>query len=368
MIAKKPKVAIFYDWLNQWGGAERVLLDILKVYPQAEIFTLIHDPKKTNWLPKKHKVHTSIIQNLPFSKKSKLIYTPFYSLALEQFNFSNFDLVISTTSVNGYCLLTSTQTLFICYLHNTNRYLYQTPKQFELLEPLLKIYKKIDFVHSQRPDYLLCNSQTVQKRILKNYHRQSQVVYPGIDLSFFKPALKNTKNKYFLVISRLVTHKRIDIAIKACHQLNLKLIIVGQGRDQQQLKKLAKKINYKNIVFTGKIANKELLSLYQNCQALICPQLEDFGLTPLEAQASGKPVIAFNRGGITETIINNKTGLFFNQQNTQSLIKTLKKFSQKNFKKSDCVNNAKRFSQSNFMLNFKKVTKQLWQQHQNTIL
>lgn len=368
MTAKKIKVAIFYDWLNQWGGAEKVLLDILKIYPQAEIFTLIHNPKKTKWLPKKHKIHTSFIQKLPFAHKIKLFYTPFYAFALEQFNFSNFDLIISTSSVIGYSLLTSSNSLFICYLHNTNRYLYQTPTQFKFLQPLLNIYKRTDFIYSQRPDYLLCNSQTVQKRILKNYHRQSQIVYPGIDLSLFKPTIKTNKDKYFLIVSRLVKHKRIDIAIKACHQLNLKLIIVGQGRDQQQLFNLVKEIKSKNVTFVGKVKNQQLLSFYQNCQALICPQLEDFGLTPLEAQACGKPVIAFNRGGITETVINNKTGLFFNYQNTKSLIKTLKKFSLKNFKKTDCINNAKRFSQSSFMLNFKKVIKQLWQQHQNTIL
>ena len=370
MTLKKLKVAIFYDWLNQWGGAEKVLLDILKIFPQAEIFTLIHDQKKTNWLPKKYKINTSFIQKLPLSKKSRLIYTPLYSFALEQFNFSNFDLVVSTSAVSGHCLLTPPSTLFICYLHNTNRYLYQTPQEFKWLNPLLKIYKKIDFIFAQRPDYLLCNSQTVQKRIKKNYHRSSQVIYPGIDLNFFKASnkKKNSSDKYFLIVSRLVKHKRIDLAIKACHQLKKKLIIVGQGRYQQYLLDLVEELGAKNITFTNQASQQELLNLYQNCQALICPQLEDFGLTPIEAQACGKPVIAFNRGGLTETIVPNKTGLFFNQQSVKSLKEALKKFSPKNFKKIDCLNNAKRFSQANFVLNFKKVTKQLWQQHQNIIL
>lgn len=367
MVDKKAKIAIFYDWLNQWGGAERVLLNILKIYPNAQLFTLIYNPKKTEWLPKEIKINSSFINKLPFSKKTNLIYTPLYSLALEQFDFSKFDIVISTSSINGHCLLTLPKTLFVCYLHNTNRYAYQTPKQFKWLTPLLKLYKKNDFIYGQRPDHLLCNSKTVQQRILDNYHRSSQVIYPGVDLTFFQPGPKVIKDKYFLIVSRLVNHKRIDLAIKACHKLGLKLMIVGQGRDKQQLINLVEKLKNKNTFFLGKIRAKKLLQLYQNCQALICPQIEDFGLTPLEAQACGKPVIALNKGGITETVIDKKTGIFFEKQTIDSLVSALQQFSTKNFKKSDCINNAHQFSQQNFMLKFKQVIKQLWQQHQTTI-
>jgi len=359
----KPKVAIFYDWLNQWGGAEKVLLDLIKLYPEAPIYTLIHDPKKTDWLPKNTKIITSFINKLPFSKSNPFFYTPFYSIALEQFDFSDFDIVISTTSTVGHCLLTPPKTLFICYFHNVNRHIYQK-KYFWPISSLISNYKKNDQIYSQRPDFLFCNSQTVQKRIENIYHRSAKIIYPGIDTSFFVPSKINSNEKYFLIVSRLVSHKKIDLAIRACHKLNQKLYIVGTGRDQNKLTRLINSLNDSNIKLLGKVDNKKLLDLYQGCLALICPQLEDFGLSPIEAQSCGKPIIAYNRGGLTETVINNKTGILFNHQTIKSLMLALKKFNPDNFSKNICQKHAQKFSNINFMLNFKKETDLLWQNHQ----
>ncbi len=364
----EPKIAIFYDWLNQWGGAERVLLDILKIYPNSPVFTLVYNPLKTNWLPPHTKVYPSIINKFSFSKKNNIWQTPFYTLALEQFNFSQFDIVISTTQISGHCFLTSPNTLFVCYFHNINRYVYQTPNQFVFLKPLLKKYQINDYIYSQRPDYLLCNSNTVSKRILDTYHRPSTVIYPGVDTDFFTPSSLNSISNYFLVVSRLVAHKKIDIAIKACHILNKRLIIVGSGREKNKLENLRNKLNNQNIIFMGKVSDKKLKTLYQNCQALICPQIEDYGLTPLEAQSCGRPVIAYYKGGITETVISGKTGIFFKNQTVKSLSLALKKFNPKSFTSEVCVANAKKFSRQNFMLNFKHTIDKLWQQHKNTLL
>ncbi|MDD4027185.1 MAG: glycosyltransferase [Candidatus Shapirobacteria bacterium] len=359
---KNYKIALFYDWLNQWGGAEKVLLDLIKLYPQAPVYTLVHDPKKTSWIPKNTKIITSSINKFPFSKKNPIFYTPFYSLALRQFNFSKYDIVISTTQVSGHSLKVLKPTLFVCYLHNINRYVYQTPNQFKILKPFLNIYKKIDFKFGQMPDFLFCNSKTVQKRIKNNYQRNAKVINPGIDISFFAPSNKKSNQKYFLIVSRLVNHKRIDIAIKACQKLNLELKIVGTGRDKKNLKKIIKPKS--KIEFVGKVNNKKLLNIYQNCQALICPQLEDFGLTAIEAQSCGKPVIAYQRGGLTETVINNKTGVFFKNQTVKSLISAIKNFDSKNFSKINCRKNAMKFSNQNFMLNFKKEVDFICQNHQ----
>jgi glycosyltransferase involved in cell wall biosynthesis len=360
----KPKVALFYDWLNQWGGAEKVLLDLIKLYPKAPIYTLIYNPSKTNWLPKNTKVIPSFINKLPFSKKNSIFQTPFYLLALKQFNFSKYDIVISTTQISGHSLKVLKPTLFVCYMHNINRYIYQTPNQFKILKPFLNLYKKIDIKFGQKPNFLFCNSKTVQKRIKNNYYRKAKVIYPGIDTSFFVPSSKKTTEKYFLIVSRLVSHKKIDIAIKACHQLKRKLYIIGSGRYKNKLEKLISSLENQDIKLLGKINNKKLLKLYQNCQALICPQLEDFGLTPIEAQACGKPVIAYNSGGLTETIINLKTGIFFNNQTTKSLVSALKEFNPKNFSKDICIKNAKNFSSQSFMLNFKKEIDFIWKNHQ----
>jgi len=268
---KNLKIAVFYDWLNQWGGAEKVLLNILSIYPKADIFTLVYQPKKTTWLPQKINVNVSQINCLPFSQKNPIFYTPFYSLALEKFDFSSYDIVISTTSTVGHCLLTPSKTLFVCYFHNTNRYLYQTPKQFQLLSPILKKYQKPDFIYSQRPDYLLCNSKTVQNRIKTTYQRNAKIIYPGVDTNFFIPGNQNNSQEpYFLIVSRLVEHKRIDLAIQACHQLHQKLIIVGEGRDKSKLLQIKQQNQDSKVVFLGHVSDKKLLFLYQNCQALIC--------------------------------------------------------------------------------------------------
>ena len=359
----KPKVALFYDWLNQWGGAEKVLLDLIKLYPEAPVYTLIYDQKKTPWFPKETKIITSFINKLPLSKNNPFFYTPFYSFALEQFDFSNFDIIISTSSTVGHCLLTPPSSLFLCYLHNVNRHIYQTKYPYPLSK-IISNYKKTDLIYSQRPDFLFCNSQTVQNRIKNTYHRQAKVIYPGIDTSFFTPSIKESKEKYFLTVSRLVDHKKIDLAIKACHQLNKKLYIVGTSRHQKKLLNLINSLNDPNIKLLGKVDNNKLLTLYQNCQALICPQLEDFGLTPIEAQACGKPVIAYNKGGLTETVINGKTGILFNFQTVKSLVLALKKFNSKNFSPNICRTNAQKFSSKNFMLNFKKEIDLIWQNHQ----
>lgn len=358
-----PKIALFYDWLNQWGGAEKVLLDLIKIYPDAPVYTLIHDPEKTKWLPAKTKVITSFIQKLPFAKYNPFFYTPLYSIALEQFDFSSFDIVISTTSTIGHCLLTQPNSIFICYLHNVNRHIYQK-KYFWPISQLISNYKKSDYIFAARPDYLFCNSKTVQKRIENIYKREVKTIYPGIDTSFFVPSIAKPEEQYFLTVSRLVSHKKIELAIKACHQLKQKLYIVGTGRDKSKLTKLIKSIKDPNIKLLGKVDDNQLLNLYQNCKALICPQLEDFGLTPLEAQSCGKPVIAYKKGGLTETVINHKTGIFFKYQTVKSLVLAIKKFDKTKFSKESCRLRAIDFSNTNFMLNFKKETDLIWKNHQ----
>lgn len=365
---KQAKIALFYDWVNQWGGAEKVLLDLIKIYPDAPIFTLVYDQNKTSWLPKEIKIVPSIINKLPLAKNNPIIYTPFYSIALELFDFSSFDIVISTTSTVGHCLMTPPHVLFICYYHNINRYVYQTPTKFKILKPFLNIYQRVDSIYSTRPDYIICNSQTVKNRIKKQFCRDANIIHPGIDTTYFKPSKNPSKDKYFLLVSRLVSHKKIDIAIKACHQLNLILKIVGEGREKDKLLKLIKSLNTNKIELLGKVSNKKLICLYQNCQALISPQEEDFGLTPIEAQACGKPVIAYKKGGLTETVVANKTGIFFEKQTTKSLVKALIKFKKLKFSPEDCITNSCRFSSSSFMLNFKQTIDELWQLHLKKII
>ena len=348
------KIAIYYDWLNyQYGGAEKVLLNIIKIFPKAEIFTLFYDPNKTKWLPKNLKIHTSFLQHFP---KTPLL-SPIYDIAAESLNFNDFDIVISTTSNVGHCLQTKAQSLFICYYHNLNRHIYLNPNKF--LKPILDIYKYIDKIYSKRPDKAFCNSKTTQNRLSKYLNLNSEIINPGIDTKFFTP-ISNSTNDYFLIVSRLVPHKSIDYVIQTFLNLDKKLIIVGTGRDQDRLKLIAN--NSKNIIFTNQIDNQQLLNYYQNCIALICPQIEDFGLVSLEAQSCGKPIIALNKGGITETVIDKKTGILFNDQTEQSLKLALTNFSNTKFNSQLIRKHALSFDHHHFMLNFKNKVNTLWQQ------
>lgn len=346
--ASGGKVAIYYDWLNQWGGAERVLLDLLEIYPEADIYTLYHDATKTHWLPKGNKIFS-------LNLKNKLIYTPFYAYKLEQINFSSYDILISTTSNVGHCFITAPKTHFVCYYHNINRYLYQHSPF--LLKPLLYFYEKIDKIFSTRPDHIFCNSKNVALRIKNNYHREAKVIYPGIDTNKFIPNNLAPQN-YFLIVSRLVEHKKIDVVIKTFLNSPYSLKIVGVGRELEYLKCLSE--SSKNIEFLENIDDSQLVELYQNCLGLINPQEEDFGLTVLEVQSCGRGVISYRRGGALETIIENKTGILFDQQSSESLSNAIEKYLEQIPKSSDCRQQAIKFDRHNFMLNFKKQIDSLW--------
>lgn len=274
-------------------------------------------------------------------------------MAIENLDFSAYDIVISLTSFAGKSIITQPHTLHICYCLTPNRHIYG--------HDIFKFYRPIDYVYAQRPDYYLTTSQTVQQRITKYFKRNSTVIYPGVDTKKFTPN-QNKIEKYFLVVSRLVSYKKIDVAIRACQKLNQNLIIVGSGRQSQYLKS----ISTPNTQFLGSVSEEKLISLYQNCLALICPQEEDFGLTSLEVQACGRPVIAYDGGGIAETVVHNQTGILYSDQTISSLANALIKFSSLSFDPQKCRLQAMKFSQDQFMLNFKKTVSQLWQNHQRT--
>ncbi len=354
-----PKVALFYDWINQWGGAERLLLNIHSLFPKAPIYTLYHHPKKTPWA-KNLKIIPSVLNKLPLSTHHPSPYTPFHPMALEEFDLSGFDILISITSQSGHAILTKPNTLHLNYCLTPNRYLWLHPPSY--LKPVLKPLQTIDHILAQRPDHFLTTSKTVQERIKKSFQRESTLVHPGVDTSFFVLPKNKVVKERFLLVSRLVAHKKVDLAIKAFNKTQKKLLIVGQGRQVKYLKSIAGP----NIEFSDPVTAKKLLFLYQNSKALICPQKEDFGFTPLESMASGSPVIAFKAGGHAETI-SPKTGLFFNKQTSLSLVKALNDFEKQSFNSQDCRKQALKFSQNKFMINFKSAVQKLWQFHQKTI-
>ena len=361
------KVALVYDRLNKWGGAERVLLALHKLFPLAPLYTSVYDKKKASWASV-FKVKTSFLQSLPFTTNHELFAT-LMPIAFESFNFDEFDLVISVTSEAAKGIITKPTTKHICYCLTPTRYLwsgydeYFKNPYFRFISRSVVAYLKTwDKIAGQRPDAYIAISKEVQKRIKKYYGRESSVVYPPVEipnsklqiLNKFQTQKPEIQNYYFLIVSRLVPYKKIDLAVRAFNNLKLPLKIVGTGSEMEKLKAMANS----NIEFLGYLTDKELVEYYKGCRALVFPGIEDFGLTILEAQSFGKPVIAFRAGGALETIVDRKTGLFFNEQTIESLSGAIKQFNNIAINPKECIEQAKKFSFETFKKQFmEKVTK-----------
>ncbi|MCL4378101.1 MAG: glycosyltransferase [Actinobacteria bacterium] len=351
------KVALVYDRVNKWGGAERVLLALHRIFPDAPLFTSVYNKDSALWA-KVFDVKTSFLQKLPFAKSSHELYAVLMPMAFESFDFSNYDLVISVTSEAAKGIITKPNTIHICYMLTPTRYLWSGYdlyfKNFLLRflsKPVVSYLRSWDKIASKRPDKIIAISTEVSKRIKKYYDRNSEIIFPPVDE--FKENSKEENLGYFLIVSRLVYYKRIDIAIKAFNKLNLPLKIIGIGSEEESLKKLANS----NIEFLGNLTDEKLSVYYKNCRGLIFPGVEDFGLVMVEAQSFGKPVISFKGGGATDIIREGITGEFFETQTPESLIGILEKFESTSYNSNLCRENALRFSFENFKDRFLQVIK-----------
>ncbi|MGA2967921.1 MAG: glycosyltransferase, partial [Candidatus Levyibacteriota bacterium] len=346
-------VALVYDRVNKWGGAERVLLALHRIFPQAPLFTSVYNPGKASWA-KVFDVKTSFLQNFPSATTAHELYALLMPLAFESFNFDAYDLVISVTSEAAKGIITKPQTKHLCYCLTPTRYLwsgyndyFKNPAVRLLARPAVAYLRSWDKVAAQRPDEYVAISSEVQSRIKKYYGRESKIIYPPlmIDIQDNKP---EASEDYFLVVSRLTNfYKKVDLAIKACSQLQLPLKIVGDGADQKNLQRMAGP----TVEFLGNLTDDELAVYYKKCRALIFPGREDFGLTMAEAQAFGKPVIAFKAGGALDIVEEGLTGEFFAEPTVSSLKGVLKSFDNKRYNMKLCRENAKRFTFMQFERN-----------------
>lgn len=356
------KIALIHDHLAQDGGAEKVLQVLCEMFPEASIYTLLYEPNNVAKHYKDKKIHTSVIQRLPGGVKHYQWYMPFMPMAVEFFNLNKYDLVISDASAFAKGVITSTKTFHLCYCHTPTRYLWDYSHQY--IEELRynKYFKKIislvlnyirlwDRQAAERVDYYLANSLTVQKRIAKYYKRKSQVIYPPVELERFSVADK--PGDYFLIGGRLAPYKRVDIVIKAFLGSTKRLKIFGSGVDEGRLKALAQGAD--NIEFLGRVDEATKAELYKNCLAFINPQEEDFGITVVEAMACGRPVIAYRRGGATETVTENLSGLFFDEQSPEALGSILDKFDPLAFNPQVIRQEAEKFSAERFKKEIKEV-------------
>src|SRR6056297_442130 len=353
------KVALVHDHLAQDGGAEKVLKVLSEIFPEAPIYTLLYEKKNADKYYKNKTIETSIIQKMPGGVKHYQWYMPFMPMAVEFFDMSNFDLVISDTSSFAKGVITSPDSLHICYCHTPTRYLWSDTHSYIQELKYNKYFKKIislilnyirmwDKLAADRVDAFLANSETVKTRIKKYYRRNSTVIYPPVEIDKFSPdpKKKEDKNPYFLVGSRLTPYKRIDIVIEAFKELGWNLKIFGDGVDKKRLQKISR--GYDNIEFLGRVSDRELADLYRDSRAYIHPQTEDFGITAIEAMACGTPVVAFRSGGATETVNENKTGVFFDQQKPEAIIKAVQKLSTRQFDPGEIRREAEYFSVDNF--------------------
>jgi len=375
------KVALVYDRVNKFGGAERVLLALHKIWPNAPLYTSVYDKCGAPWA-KEFKVVPSPVQKIPFAKKHHQAFPFLMPFAFENMNFKGFDVVISLTSESAKAVVVQPGTLHICYCLTPTRYLWSHYKYYLsnprygilnplarlLMKPVFKILREWDLVASKRPDCYIAISREIKKRIKKYYNRDADVIYPCVDTTkFYLPKVQGSRFKvqgYYLVVSRLEPYKRVDVIIEAFAKLGYNLKIVGNRSDKKRLKQMAGK----KIEFLGQnLTDDELLRYYQNCLALCFAGKEDFGLVSLEAQSCGRPVIAFRGGGIKETIVEGKTGLLFEKQTAESLIKAIGKFEKMEFKAEDCRENAKRFGREKFIKRFKKEVEEQWQKHKKQI-
>ena len=327
------KIALVHDYLVQYGGAERVLQSFVEVYPDASIYTLLHDQGAVHGAFDGKRVYTSFLQKIPFVRRMHRLFPPLMPVAIEQFDFSMYDVVLSDSSSYAKGILTGPGTLHISYIHTPMRYAWDDcqkyaqdfgfPRAVKRFVPFLMSPIRLwDKVSADRVDLVLANSSFVAKRIRTYYGRESTVIHPPVETGRFYVATPEERKDYFLMVGRLIAYKRHDIAIEAFNRLGIPLRIIGRGPEEKRLRRLAGP----NIEFLGRVPDEDLPRAYAECRGFIFPQEEDFGIVAVEAMASGRPVIAYRGGDIEERIEEGVSGTFFDEQTPDAIEAAVKRF------------------------------------------
>ncbi len=347
------RVALVHDYLTQYGGAERVLEVLHALYPDAPVYTSVYDPDSMPPQFRSWDIRTSFMQHLQFFRHHHQRGLLLYSTAFERFDFSGYDLVISSSSAWAKGVITGPHTLHVCYCHAPMRFAWhyreylrgeQVGRLGRLVLPFILGYVRLwDEVSAQRVDSYVANSREVARRIGKFYRRSATVIHPPVDVMTYRVAA--APDDYYLVVARLVPYKRLDIVIAAFNELGLPLKVVGRGRQQRALARMAGP----NVEFLGGVDQDRLRDLYAHCRALIWPEAADFGIAPVEVQAAGRPVIAYAAGGALETVIPGETGVFFHQQTPAALAAAVRAFDPARFDPARIRRHAEQFDVAVFM-------------------
>ncbi len=363
------KIAIVYDRVNKFGGAERVLLALHAIWPDAPLYTSFYDKARASWADVFH-VHPSFLQYVPFARAHHELYPWLTPLAFESFSFDGYDVVISVTSAEAKNIITKPGTVHICYCLTPTRYLWSGRETYEqesglvgkFLRSAAPTLRHWDRIGASRPDFYLAISHHVAGRIEKYYHRTvEKIIYPPVDTELFtkKSNEKGMKSGPFLCVSRLVPYKRLDILVDAFNELGWPLIIIGSGWSESALRREARG----NITFIGDhLTDSKLALYYQKSRAFVFAGVEDLGLVAVEAQACGKPVICYRHSGMAETVIDGVTGVLFGSQDKASIIAALRTFDAGWYDSNSCRKNAERLSEKRFIREMKAAVEHLYQQ------
>jgi glycosyltransferase involved in cell wall biosynthesis len=317
------KIAIVHYWITSWRGGEKVLEALVKRFPDADVYTHVYDPEVVAASPLAGKtIRTTFIHRLPFAKRLYQKYLPLMPIALEQLDLSGYDLVISTESGPAKGVIVPPETAHICYCFTPMRYVWDMYHEYLahagwftrlMMRPMIHYLRLWDRLSADRVDHFLADSAFVAKRINKFYRREAEVLYPPIEIDEFQ--LSETHEGFYLIVGALVRYKKADLAVRAFNQLGLPLVVIGDGELFDEIRATAGP----NVKVLGRRSRAEILDHYRRCKALLFPGVEDFGIVPLEAMATGKPVIAYGRGGALETVIDGVTGLHFHEQTEAGL-------------------------------------------------
>ena len=374
----KARVAVVHEWLVGYvGGYERVAANICEIFPEADHFALVHDAKGFRGTPlEKLRVETSFIQSLPKSRKRYRAYLPLMPAAVERFDLSSYDIIISSSHAVAKGVITSPDQLHICYLHARNlkyayedRFFYPRSAIAGLAQDfILSPIRVWDAVASRRPDYTIANSRYVSDWPLHRHGVNSKVIYPPVDLALFSDHYRTAKDEYYVTVCRLEPYKRVDLLVEAFKSIGLPLVIVGGGSMLAALKEVAS--SSPNIEFLGQRDSATVARVVARAKAFVFVGREDFGIAALEAQACGTPVVAHSEGGVAETIIGcpapDATGLFFDAQTPDSVVAAVQLFetAEEQFDPRACRRNAERFGQERFQSEFKAAVEGLWDKFQ----
>lgn len=369
MIGRTRRVALVHDHLGQDGGAERVLAVLQTMFPGAPTYTLIYDRSRANPVFQRRDIRTSFLQRMPFGISHYQWYLPWMPNAVERYDLNDYDLVISSSASFARGVITLPNTLHIDYCHSPTRYLWSDTHRYveELPYPgfmkafipfVLTKIRQWDRLAAERVDVFFANSRNVQRRISKYYRRESEIVHPPVDTSSF--SIGTTTGNYYLTGGRLVAYKRFDLTIRAFNRLGIPLKIYGDGPEAPRLREVSRS----NIEFLGRVSAEEIKALYQSCIAFVHPQEEDFGITPLEANACGRPVIAYAAGGALETVTAGVNGVFFEDQEWESLADAVIRFKPEAFKPEAVRSHAEQFDVAHFKRRFGEAVERAWTAHE----